>query len=380
MLVLSGLLVGCTPTDAPLITAVKTGNASDLKHLLSNGADPDSLSTAKWPAIVEAAYHGKTEFVQMLVEAGANVNAVNGNKFSALTEAAARGNVPLAEFLLSKGADQSATTKEGWTPLAVASVLGRTDMVRLLLQKGSNPNVQDEKGQSPLFLALQFGHAEVAMTLLKSGADASVVPKQGLPTSTLHQAAYGIEDLTVELCVRLVNAGADIEHQGWEAETPLNEAARLGKGKAVLALLKCGATPNTVGGYYFKTPVMWAASHGDVELTRALLNAGAFITGEAEGDERQLDALVSAVEAGEPATARLLLSAGADPNTVIKETGRPLINTAVQHENKALIEVLLAAGAKVTAKDGDGRSALDIAQDSNDEAIRTMLENRKRKK
>jgi len=380
VLLLAGLLVGCAPSDSPVIAAVKAGNATELKQLLHGGADSNSLSTAKWPAIVEAAYRGKTELVQMLIDAGADVNAVNGNKFTALTEAAARGNVPLAEHLLSKGADQSITTKEGWTSLSVASLLGKTDVARLLLQHGANPNVQDEQGQSPLYLALQFGHADVAMALLKSGADASLVPNQGLPSSTLHQAADEIEDFTVELCRRLVDAGADIEHAGWNSETPLNQAARRGKNKAVQTLLKCGATPNTVGGYYFKTPVMWASAHGDVDLTRVLLDAGAHRVAIAEGDERQLDALVAAVEAGEPATAKLLLSEGADPDTVIKETGMPLINAAVLYENKDLIEVLLGAGADVKAKDKDGRTAIDIAQNSSDESIRTMLANTKRKK
>ena len=55
------------------------------------------------------------------------------------------------------------------------------------------------------------------------------------------------------------------------AASPLLDAVEQGNRAAVLALLAKGADPN-VAGADGTTPIMWAASNGDVEIARALIN------------------------------------------------------------------------------------------------------------
>src|SRR5262245_63980250 len=58
------------------------------------------------------------------------------------------------------------------------------------------------------------------------------------------------------------------------AENTLLDAAERGDRAAALRVLAKGANPNTPGPDG-TTPIMWAASNGDLELVRALIKAGA---------------------------------------------------------------------------------------------------------
>jgi ankyrin repeat protein len=122
------------------------------------------------------------------------------------------------------------------------------------------------------------------------------------------------------------------------------------------------------------TPLLRAARKSDVELVRLLLEKGAdaklttksgtttlmFAAGFggagrfAEYEEKH------ATPAEMIETARLCLDAGADANAV-NEAGQTALHFAVTSRDEAFVRLLAERGAKLDAKDKQGRTPLDVA-------------------
>jgi len=90
----------------------------------------------------------------------------------------------------------------------------------------------------------------------------------------------------------------------------LAEAVRSGRQVEVLKLLEQGADPNELDTRH-NTPLMWAASSGQIDLARALLDKQALIN--TEHSEPRYDALHVAAQNQQTAMIDFLLSRGADP-------------------------------------------------------------------
>jgi ankyrin repeat protein len=91
---------------------------------------------------------------------------------------------------------------------------------------------------------------------------------------------------------------------------PLAEAVRSGQHAEALKLLEQGADPNELDTRR-NTPLMWAASSGQIEVARALLDRQALIN--SQHDEPRYDALRLAAQNQHIAMIDFLLSRGADP-------------------------------------------------------------------
>jgi hypothetical protein len=75
--------------------------------------------------------------------------------------------------------------------------------------------------------------------------------------------------------------------------------------------------------------------------------------------------LLSATCSGRGSVAKSLINAGADVNVKDDDTGRTLLHWAVvSHIGKEIIELLLAKGLDLEAKDKDGKTPIDLAFDS----------------
>jgi len=115
-----------------LFDAVRRGDASLVRELLSQGADPD----------------------------------VRDRKgYTPLHLAAARGAAEIVELLLAYGADANIAGEGDVTPLHVAIYGGSADVVRLLLEYGGNPNARDAGGRTPYDLAKAIGRLDLAQLL-----------------------------------------------------------------------------------------------------------------------------------------------------------------------------------------------------------------------
>ncbi len=100
------------------------------------------------------------------------------------------------------------------------------------------------------------------------------------------------------------------------------------------------------------SPLMWATQHGDMKLTKMLIDAGADPN---YANPRGITALTLAASNGATSIAKVLLEAGADPELSAKDIPTPLM-AATNHS--AIMDLLLAHGADVNQTDEQGRTAL----------------------
>jgi len=123
---------------ALLTEAAHSSDASRVRELLSDRADPNMADeNDRWP-LKEAAFSGQAEVLEVLLRARADPNLpVEGDR--ALHVSAWQGYQVVTSHLLEFSADVEATDSAGWSPLCGAASKGHTSIVRLLLEFGADP-------------------------------------------------------------------------------------------------------------------------------------------------------------------------------------------------------------------------------------------------
>lgn len=122
------------------------------------------------------------------------------------------------------------------------------------------------------------------------------------------------------------------------------------------------------------TPLMLAASLGNLEMVRALLKAGVDVKAT---DERDYTALFYGtynpeLDRGYPEVVKALIEAGAEVETQIFYGVRPLMLAAGSGE-AGVVDVLLKAGADPKARNEGGRTALMMVKEKDYIEVINML-------
>jgi ankyrin repeat protein len=142
------------------------------------------------------------------------------------------------------------------------------------------------------------------------------------------------------------------------SESNVADAAMQGGRDAVRTLLKQGADVNAAQGDGM-TALHWAARHGDAELARTLVYAGANL--KATTRLGGLTPLIMASQIGDSAVIEVLLKAGADAKTASTNGTTPLMFAAASGRVEA-VKLLLTHGAEIDAKESlRGETALMFA-------------------
>jgi ankyrin repeat protein len=135
----------------------------------------------------------------------------------------------------------------------------------------------------------------------------------------------------------------------------LTRAASRGNLEMVRLLLDAGADPHG------EAPIEAAVGSGKIEMVRLLLDAGANLHGDGT--------IVTAVQIQNVEMVRMLIAAGADPRG-----NAPLI-AAVQGGRVEMVRLLLDAGANKDARNSEGMSAIELAAQLDMIDIVTLLLN-----
>jgi len=280
---------------------------------------------ASGPPLVDAARTGDLAVVRLLLAEGTDASAAEADGSSPLLWAAHRADLEMAELLVEAGADVNDANDLGVTPLWAASEQGYAPLVRLLLAAGAVPDAPLLSGETPLMVAARGGFAEVAEQLLEAGAevDHSATRRQ---TPLMWAAAAGHPEV-----VRvLVEHGADVH-------------ARSERWRQMMAVEPHGHAPyNRWIPHGGTTPLLFAVGAGDMASARLLVEAGASVD---EADAWGVSATMLAAHGNHGALVEYLLAEGADPN--VATPGFTALHAAVMHRNEAAVQALLGAGADV---------------------------------
>jgi ankyrin repeat protein len=215
------ILVGsCTMVNEPspepadqltagLVAAVSANRTADVRDLLTQGANPDSIHTPTHgheTALGIAARGGYVETARMLLDKHAHVNMRSGSGIDGLTPlmlAGHEGHVEMAVLLLDAGADvhmRTGLTGTGNTALRIAAARNHIGVVHRLLGAGAIVQPRD------LMTALNGGHVEIVEAMLEAGADPfGPLPGGNAPGSTPLQVASRLEQPARSQMVELLS-------------------------------------------------------------------------------------------------------------------------------------------------------------------------------
>ena len=399
--------------STPLQWAVYEGNVAEVKRLLRAGADVTIANHYGATPMGLAAEVGNTEMLKVLLEVGANADSPNPEGQTALMAVARTGNVEAAQLLLTHGATVDAREKwGGQTALMWASARRHPEMMQLLIARGADVNARstdrdyqrhvtaegrpkslDSGGLTPLLYAARENCAACVEVLLKNKADIDLPDPDGVAPLLV-----AIMNANWDLAQQLVMAGADVNQWDIFGETPLLNAVNLrnridgGKasidplnkttGTAILKLLlERGANPNVQ--LFFKpanapgalntrgvTPLIRAATNGDLDVVKLLLEHGADPTLSTADRQTPIHAVLAgrAPEAQAVELIKVLHAAGSDINAVAlinhpeEIRGGTALHYAVRKRQKDVIKLLASLGIDMNAVDQDGLTALDYTQ------------------
>ncbi len=236
--------------------------------------------------------------------------------------------------------------------LADAAKQGDRETVRSLLGSVAKEGVAGAEGTAALIWAASRNDVEMAELLLRAGADPKGANEYG--ATALYAAAANMDPAMV---VKLLAAGADANAALASGETPLMEAARQGNLAIVSALLSGGADPNTQEKNGGQTALMWAISERHPAITEELVRHGADVNARSKYGST---ALTFAAQ-GDADSARVLLTAGANPNVTMPQWGLTPLIIASTMGRTDVVAVLLDHGADPNMVDKNSFTALHAA-------------------
>lgn len=132
-------------------------------------------------------------------------------------------------------------------------------------------------------------------------------------------------------------------------------------------LLESGADPNKDTGLLPSHLALAAKRYPSTDVLALLLQHGA--------DVAHTAVLHAATHAGNVETVRFLLTHGARPSTDVSAATLPALplHRAAQTGNEEIAEMLIQHGADVDAVDADGMKAIDVARESGDGEMVSLL-------
>ena len=350
--------VAAKPAAAPaasnkptLLDAAESGDRATVVRMIAEKADVNAIGADGTTAVMFAAHRGQLDVVQALIKAGANVKLKNQFGTSAISEASIIGSAPIIDALLKAGADANTKNPEGETPIMEAARSGNVEAAKRLLDAGADVNSKESwGGQSAIMWAAAQSQAEMIKLLASRGADVNAHgavrqwerktmseprPKD-LNKGGFTALIYAAREGCVECAKNLIAAKADPDLQDPDGMTALTMALFNQHFNVAAYLIKAGADLDR-WDLFGRSPIYMAA---DVSTLPEMGN-GAMVVIPSEDPISALD------------VAKMLLDAGANPNTQLKR--RPPYRNVPQDRGG---DAMLAQGATAmlrAARAGDAK-------------------------
>ncbi|CAG7911279.1 unnamed protein product [Brassica rapa] len=321
--------------------AVLCGNQAAVRVLLSCGADPETpIKGIELRPIHMAARYGSVEIIQELVGFGCDVNSKTDGGDTALLISTRQKHSECVKALALAGADFALVNKHGRSVISVAEsskwCLGLERVVLELIRSGVVPHSSDALVFSPLLYAAKAGDAEAVKTLVKAQeVFLDYQDEEGFSAAMLAAMNGHVEAFRV-----LVYAGADVK------------------------LFSKGGD----------TVVSLSVKNGNLDMIEKVMLEYAL-----EKDNRSMAglfyALHCAARRGDVKAVRLLSGKGYGLDVPDGDGYTPLMLAAIEGHGK-MCEFLIKHGANCYAKNGRGKTLLDVAVGDAEEVIRDELSRR----
>lgn len=353
----------------PFLNANNKNIESIWSILLNNGADPNKMSSLKETPLTFACRSGNLYLVKLLLNAGIDLN--NKQAYTAFTSAVSQGDTEIVKLLLDAGIKPN-----NRQDLIEACKQNNEEILQFLLQKNSsNINYQNEEGKTALMIACETGNPTLVSLLLNAGADPNIKDKN----DEAPLINWGCTN--TEIIRLLLSAGADIHIMNKDRNTALMNSCYFGNYEAAKLLIQHGSELNTKNNQGL-SPLMIAGQHGHIDMVKLLILSGAdyketdidnqdvLVLASRYGhievvkfllkmkEKLNLDtSLLKAATNGYQDIVKILISAGANVNSITKFGRTPLMLAAFNGHTET-VNVLLEAEAKINLADFNRQTAL----------------------
>jgi ankyrin repeat protein len=297
-------------------------------------------------------------------------HAVSGAAATDVYQALRANDLSRLSSLVTSRGDAGAADPMGETLLMSAAAAGSLDAMKFLVDQGADVNAQNAFGST----ALVWSATDLAKVryLVEHGANVN------LPTKTGRTAAFvaAMSTPSAQIVRYLAEHGADLKAKDAYGNTLLTAAAVGDDVETVRLLLNAGIDPNAVGATHV-TPLVYASYNGNAAIASLLLAKGANANAAADGPLMfpgmspksgpialsAITPLIAAIGSGSEAVVKALLDAGAGVNA---KDGRNMtalmIAVSTNHQNPAIIRMLVDRGADAGVQSNVGETAGDWAQ------------------
>lgn len=370
-----------TGIDRALVEAVRSGAVAQVKTLLQQGADPNTLGPDGLSPLLLVARSGDAAIADLLLKAGGDATAANPNGNVPIVEAVKFGHSLMVKQLMEWGAkdDMRAAFREALSRgdmdslnvlLAHGDAVRKTDLIdalaggfspdmaTFLLTHGADVNARNAHGMTPLMTAPALAGLDALSFLIAHGADVKAADNDGW--TALHYAAYAPQGIRSPAAVNvLAAAGANVNARDKKGATPLIRLAESG-------------------------PAAADAQDRMTGFAKALIAHGAKINAKDNNGRTALMAAAAALGASgkpvsNPTLAKLLAAVGADVNLRDNAGNTALILAAQADGDPAFalsfVRTLLLHGALPTARNDHGDTAAALARKHGLTDIAQLLEN-----
>lgn len=382
-----------------------------VKALLAAGANMEVRNKFGVTALMHAARKGYIGVVKTLLDAGADFCALNDDGQNAyLMSKDKQVQALLKEFMDAKeAADRENKVRELGTRLLELIALQKESDIKAIVEANPNypeivnyisPEFKYDRNR-PLFACVMLGLAEIVDFLLQYGADPDIVHEKDnatplirncsqlrLPSYPTTQASRIREYFRQQITEKLLDCRADttlVDKDGRTAlmtavynnyefdvntilkktELSINIVNKFGdsalhiairKGYLSMVQILLSHRPDVdIADSTQNTPLMLACWTGNLEIVYALLDANADVNLQSESGRT---AIHWAVEKGHVEVVKALLQRRADVNAIIPLNETSCLMIATRLHNLALVDCLIAGGAKLNLQNAEGMTAL----------------------
>ena len=146
--------------DQALANACRTGNVDLAKQALESGANPSvqfRLALGEITPLFLCATKGYLEIGKLLLEYRANIDKkMDFDGTSCLHHAASNNQPQMCSFFVDKGCKINNQDRLGRTPLMDASEIGSVECIKVLCEKGADVTIEDKEHLIALSYCLDF--------------------------------------------------------------------------------------------------------------------------------------------------------------------------------------------------------------------------------
>lgn len=337
--------------NTPLSHVIGSNSPHIARLLVQAGADLNTTNACGDSLLTAAVKDRDPTTIDELIALQVDVNHPNRLGKSALS--LALGDMGLVRRLLDAKADLAHAANQDVLLDAVVRKLPGT--AQLLLRAGAKPNAVDCNGRAVLTHAADQADAGLVRSLIAANAD----PNQGANQQALASAITAPDTAVLEA---LLEAGACPDLAERAGQRVLVEVFQRGIGQAAAQWIpensasQAGDSEDEVW-----IPMTLAVEVGTVEIIEIVRNAG-YSVNVTDSSGHSLLMLACIRRSAEVVDALLGTHngyPGANPNARAHSDGSTPLMAAASAGNPATIKLLLAAGANPNAADAAGRTALD---------------------